>query len=146
MRSSLIALFALPLMFVSPSSRAACPPDPTSPVRGYFAALDRQDFGQALALTDGNAQARTSRMVSTLQSEAARHHARVEVKVTRLAVRSPGAALPGRGVPVPVQFHIDVIGHKWFFNKVARVLEGDAEFYVDPNRADRIVDIQGNLL
>jgi len=46
----------------------------------------------------------------------------------------------------PVQFHIDVIGHKWFFNKVARVLEGDAEFYVDPARAGRIVDIQGNLL
>jgi hypothetical protein len=146
MRSSLVALVALPLLLLSPPTRASTDPDPTSPVRGYFAALDRQDFNRAIALTDGNAQARTSQMVSTLRHEAAQHHARVEVKVTRLAVREPGAALPGRGVPVPVQFHIDVIGHKWFFNKVARVLEGDAQFYVDPARPDRIVDIQGNLL
>jgi hypothetical protein len=146
MRTSLFALVVLSSLLVSPSSRAASEPDPTSPVRGYFAALDRQDFNRAIALTDGNAQERTSRMVSELRQEAAQHHARVEVKVTRLAVRTPGAALPGRGVPVPVQFHIDVIGHKWFFNKVARVLEGDAQFFVDPARADRIVDIQGSLL
>jgi hypothetical protein len=145
MRSSLFALVALPLLFVSPASRAASP-DPTSPVRCYFAALDRQDFSKAIALTDGNAHARTSSMVSTLKSEAARNHARVEVKVTRLAVRAPGAALPGRGVPVPVKFHIDLIGHKWCFAKVARVLEGDVQFYVDPDRPDRILDIQGNLL
>jgi hypothetical protein len=146
MRSLLLALAALSLFGLPASSRAATEPDPTNPVRGYFAALDRQDFGRALALTDGDAQARTSRMVTTLQREAARHHARVEVKVTRLAVEAPGVALPGRGVPVPVRFHIDVIGHKWLFNRVARVLEGDAQFYVDPARADRIVNIEGNLL
>lgn len=146
MRTSLVVLVALSLLLVSPSSRASSGPDPTSPVRGYFAALDRQDFNRALALTDGNAQQRTFSMVSTLRKEAAQHHARVEVKVTQLAVQAPGAPLPGVGVPVPVRFHIDVIGHKWFFNKVARVLEGDAQFYVDPTRADRIVEIQGNLL
>src|SRR4051794_7204909 len=81
--------------------------DATGPVKGYFAALDRQDFSRALALTGGSAQARTSRMVQTLQQQAAEQHARVEVKVRSLAVRSPGVAEPGRGVPVPVSFRID---------------------------------------
>jgi hypothetical protein len=146
MRSSILGLVALSLVVVGAPAQADAPHAPTDCVRGYFDALGRQDFGGALALTDGAAQASTSRMVSTLQQEAASHHARVEVKVTRLAVKSPGAPLPGRGVPVPVQFHIDVIGHKWLCKRVARVLEGDAQFYVDPARAGRIVAIEGNLL
>lgn len=118
---------------------------PAEAVRGYFEALDHQDFQRALALTRGAAQRRTSRMVSTLQREAAAHDARVEVKVKALAVRAPGEVEPGRGVPVPVEFEIDVIGHKWFFHKVARRLEGEARFWVDPERPDRIVAIDGRL-
>lgn len=146
MRSSILSLGALALGLSAATPAADAAPGPTEAVRTYFAALDRQDFTRAIALTDGDAQARTSRMVSTLQKEAAQHHARVEVKVTRLAVQAPGAPELGRGVPVPVQFHIDVIGHKWMFNKVARVLEGQAQFYVNPQHTDRIIAIEGNLL
>ena len=119
-------------------------PTPTSAVRDYFQALGRQDFSRALALTDGAAQMRTSRMVETLKSEAAAHHARVEVSVTRLDVRSPGAP-EARGVPVPVVFHIDLVGKKWCFSKVARTLDGEARFFVDPSRPDRIIAIEGKI-
>jgi hypothetical protein len=120
--------------------------DPAAAVRGYFSALNRQDFGGAIALTDGDAHARTNRMVDQLKQEAAAHHARVEVKVTKVDVRAPGVAEPGRGVPVPVQFHIDVVGHKWCFNKVARKLDGTARFWINAERPDRIVAIEGHLL
>ena len=118
---------------------------PTAAVRGYFRALARQDFSGAIALTDGAAQTRTSHMVDKLKSEAAAHNARVEVKVTTLEVRAPGQP-DERGVPVPVAFHIDVVGHKWCFSKVARKLDGEARFYVDPARPDRIVAIEGRLV
>jgi hypothetical protein len=117
----------------------------TDAVRGYFRALDRQDFTGAIAFTDGAAQASTSRMVNELRSEAAAHNARVEVKVKNLDVRAPGAP-DARGVPIPVAFHIDVVGHKWCFSKVARKLEGQARFYVDPAHPDRIVAIEGQIV
>jgi hypothetical protein len=120
--------------------------DPAAAVRGYFSALNRQDFGGAIALTDGDAHARTNRMVNELKTEAAAHHARVEVKVTKVDVHPPGVAEPGRGVPVPVQFHIDVVGHKWCFKKVARKLDGIAKFWVDAERPDRILAIDGKLV
>jgi hypothetical protein len=118
---------------------------PTQAVRGYFEALNHQDFRRALSMTHGAAQRRTSHMVTTLQRDAAAHDARVEVKVKELAVRAPGSAQPGRGVPVPVEFHIDVIGHKWLFHRVARRLEGEARFWVDPAQPDRILAIDGRL-
>ena len=97
------------------------------------------------AWTHCAAQSRTSTMVQTLKKEAAAHHARVDVKVTKLDVRSPGE--PDKlGVPVPVAFHIDVVGHKWCFSKVARTLDGEARFYVNPARPDRIVAIEGRLV
>jgi hypothetical protein len=120
-------------------------PSPAQAVRGYFDALGRQDFRSALAFTVAEAQKTTSHMVSTLQREAAEHGARVEVQVKEVDVAAPGSPEPGRGVPVPVQFHIDVVGHKWMFHKVARRLEGQARFWVDPDRADRIVAIEGDL-
>jgi len=116
----------------------------TAAVRGYFSALARQDFSRAIALTDGAAQQCTSRMVSKLKSEAAAHNARVEVKVTKVDVSRPGAP-EARGAPVPVAFHIDVVGKKWCFSKVARQLDGVARFWVDPSRPDRIVAIDGRL-
>jgi len=124
---------------------AAAEPSASDAVRCYFQALDRQDFSGAIALTDGAAQASTSRMVDTLKSEAAAHHARVEVKVKNVDVRSPGAP-DARGVPVSVAFHIDVVGHKFCFSKVARKLDGEARFYVDPARPDRIVAIEGRIV
>jgi hypothetical protein len=113
-------------------------------VRGYFQSLARQDFSGAIARTDGTALQCTARMVNKLKSEAARHNAKVEVKVTKVDVREPGAP-EARGVPVPVQFHIDVVGKKWCFSKVARRLDGQARFWVDPKNPDRIVAIDGNL-
>jgi hypothetical protein len=137
-------LFAAALVVPATAARAELS-GPAACVRGYFRALDHQDFGGALALTDGAAQARTSRMVDTLKSEAAAHHAKVEVKVTKVDVQSPGAP-DARGLPVPVAFHIDVVGHKWCFSKVARTLDGEARFYFDPARPDRIVAIEGRLV
>jgi hypothetical protein len=141
MRSAALLLSLLCL----PALGRAAETDPAAAVRCYFQALDRQDFSKALALTDGDAQAQTSHMVSTLKSEAAAAHARVEVQVKKVDVRELGAAEPGRGVPVAVQFHIDVVGKKWCFAKVARRLQGQAKFWVDPARAAKIVAIDGNL-
>lgn len=135
----------LPLLAVLCAPLATAHAGATDAVRAYFQALDRQDFSRALAYTDGAAKGRTSRMVEQLKSEAAQHNARVEVKVKRLDVRSPGVAEPGRGVPVPVAFRIDVVGHKFCFSKVARKLDGEARFYLDPSNPDRIVAIEGNL-
>ena len=129
----------------APFSAAHAESSPVAAVRGYFRALSHQDFRGAIALTKGAAQTRTCNMVERLQSEAAAHNARVEVKVTTLDVREPGAP-DARGVPVPVAFHIDVVGHKWCFSKVARKLDGQARFYVDPDRPDRIVAIEGRIV
>ena len=68
----------------------------------------------------------------------------MEVKVTKVDVRAAGAA-EARGVPVPVAFHIDVVGKKWCFSKVARQLDGEAMFWLDAAHPDRIVAIDGNL-
>jgi hypothetical protein len=138
----LVALFALAVPALA--AHAHADGGPSDAVRTYFQALDRQDFGKAIALTDGAAQKRTSNMVEKLKSEAAAHNAKVEVRVKHLDVRTPGSP-EARGVPVPVAFHIDVVGHKWCFSKVARQLDGEARFYVDPARPDRIVAIEGHL-
>jgi hypothetical protein len=122
----------------------AAPASATNAVRGYFSALGRQDFSGAIALTNGKAQECTSNMVNKLKSEARAHNAKVEVKVTKVDVRAAGAA-EARGVPVPVNFHIDVVGKKWCFSKVARQLDGQAMFWLDPAHPDRIVAIDGNL-
>jgi len=140
---------SLALLFVvaaaSPLALAQGETSPCDAVRGYFQALERQDFGRALALTDGSAQSQTSQMVAELKSEAKAHNARVEVRVKQLDVRPAGALQPGRGVPVPVAFRIDVVGKKWCFSKVARTLGGEARFWIDPERPDRIVAIEGHL-
>src|SRR5690349_1103061 len=109
---SLVVILALAVPAVAAEAHAG----PIDAVRGYFQALDHQDFGKAIALTDGSAQARTSRMVQKLKSEAAAHNAKVEVRVTQLDVRAP-ASPDARGVPVPVAFHIDIVGKKWCFSK-----------------------------
>jgi hypothetical protein len=140
--------FLAPLLFtlVTPVALAhAESAGPAAAVRGYFDALGRQDFGRALAMTDGAAQTRTSQMVDQLKTEAAAHHARVDVKITHLDVRAPGEP-DARGLPVPVAFHIDVVGHRWCFSKVARALDGVARFYFDPQRPDRIVAIEGRIV
>lgn len=138
-------LVLLMSLVMAPVVTSAAECDPGTSVRGYFAALDRQDFTSALALTDQQALASTSHMVDDLRRQAAKNHARVEVKVRKLAVAAP---VPGdaRGLAVPVQFHIDVVGHKWCFHKVARVLEGNARFIIDPQDRGRIVAIEGKLL
>ena len=137
--------FFLPFLLLVVAPAGAHAGGPSDVVRCYFQALDRQDFSRALAYTDGDAKGRTWRMVEKLRSEAAAHHARVEVKVKRLDVRTASAVEPGRGVAVPVAFHIDVVGHKWCFSKIARQLDGEARFYFDPERPDRIVAIEGRL-
>src|SRR4051812_21707910 len=131
--------FVAPLVLVSlaaPVALAHAEAGPSAAVRGYFQALGRPDFCSAIAMTDGAAQASTSTMVDKLKSEAAAHHAKVDVKVTKLDVSAPGTP-DARGLPVPVAFHIDVVGHKWCFSKVARQLDGEARFYFDPQRPDR---------
>jgi hypothetical protein len=124
-------------------SEASC--TPTDTVRRYFQALDHQDFATAIALTDGGAKMRTSSMIDRLKKEAAAAGVTVAVRVKRLDVRAPGLPEP-RGVPVPVVFHIDIVGKKWCFSKVALRLDGEARFFIDPaRRDDRIVAIDGIL-
>jgi hypothetical protein len=130
-----IALTSL-VMAVASSAHAQ---EPTALVRGYFAALERSDFSKAIRLTQGAAQKSTEHMVGTLQSQAAQHHAEVELKVQRLDVRPNDD-----GQRVKVEFNIDIIGKKWVFKKVARTLAGTAEFKIAEN-GDHIEHIDGNL-
>jgi hypothetical protein len=134
----MIRAVALPSLVLALAASARAQ-EPTALVRGYFAALERSDFSKALGLTQGAAQQRTQHMVGTLQHEAAEHHAEVELKVQRLDV-SPN----DDGQHVRVVFHIDIIGKKWVFKKVARTLAGTAEFKIAEN-GDHIDHIDGQL-
>jgi hypothetical protein len=111
--------------------------EPAAVVRGYFAALEKKDFGKALSLTQGEAQACTKNMVGELQQQAAQHNAQVELKVQKLDVK------PADGDRVTVDFAIDVIGKKWFIRKVAKKLSGQAKFKMGN---DQIVAIEGNII
>jgi hypothetical protein len=111
----------------------------------YFEALNRNDFGSALSLTAGAAEARTQQMLGKLKHEADKADARVELHVRKLAVAERA---PTHGaVPVDVVFDIDVVGKRWFFSRVARKLAGTARFLVEPapTSAPRIVAINGAL-
>src|SRR3954454_24999519 len=101
---------------------AASAQEPAAVVRGYFAALEKKDFGKALSLTQGSAQQRTTNMVGELNQQAADHHAEVELEVKKLNVKT------STGDNVTVEFDIDVIGKKWFVRKVAKKLSGQAQF------------------
>jgi hypothetical protein len=133
-------------LVAGPVSASRADSGPTATVRDYFHALGHKDWGHALALTAGAAQARTAQILGTLQREAARADADVELKVRALNVAErPGASLGRRLIPVEVTFDIDVVGHKWFFKKVARHLAGTAQFYVSPRGPSRILAIDGSL-
>jgi hypothetical protein len=106
-------------------------------VQRWFAALESKDFPKAIALTAGAAQERTEHMVGRLVSEAAAHHADVEVKVKHLDVHDEGGA-------VNATFDIDIVGKKWFFRRVARTIAGKARFLF-AGAAQRIVAIDGHL-
>jgi hypothetical protein len=124
---------AITLLLMMAKATAA---DPSALVRSYFEALRRGDFPRALALTDGAAQARTARMVARLRDEAAAKHATVELRLRQLQL----ALIPADGgsAPVDVQFAIDVVGHKWIFSRVARRLQGHAQFLVEDERITQI--------
>jgi hypothetical protein len=130
-------LFALSIVTLArPAATQECSKNATL-VQRWFAALERKDFRRAIAMTEGAAQTRTEHITRRLLSEAAAHHADVEVKVKRLEVGDDGDA-------VHVTFDIDIIGKKWFFRRVARNLSGTARFTVakiDP----RITAIDGRL-
>jgi hypothetical protein len=131
----------LALTCLSVPARARAESSAPSVVRGYFAALERKDFGRALSLTAGSALARTENMVGTLNREAASHNAEVELRVTKLELANSPSEQNG-SAPVKVSFGIDVIGKKWIFRKLARRLRGQAQFYVT---ADQIVAIDGQI-
>ena len=128
------------LVTLSAPARAS---EPASTVRSLFAALERRDFGGALALTKGRAASVLSGMIDALDREAARRHVDVELKVRSLSVTERGRDADGQ-TPVDVAYDIEVIGKKWLFQKVARRLSGTASFYVE-ERAPRIVAIVGML-
>jgi hypothetical protein len=112
--------------------------EPCALVRGYFAALADKNYDKAIQLTSGAAQTRTRNWVGSLEQEAAQHHADVQLRVQRLDVR------PSDGQRVSVTFHIDVVGKKLCFSKVARTLAGVAQFTV-ANNGESIEQIDGHI-
>ena len=126
----------------APSSSAKSAPatSPSKVVRGWFAAIVRQDFGGAIALTRGAAQTRTERVVGELTLGAAAHHASLEVKVHKLDIQAPPA---GSTTPVTARFDIDVIGKRWVFHRLARKLTGVVKFHVATDQ--HITAIDGRL-
>jgi hypothetical protein len=147
MFARLTILFALLSITAHADSTGAQAADPAATVRGYFAALGANDFKRALSLTQGDAQARTERMMGTLHRQAAAAHAKVELKVRKVEVSPPaGQTAEGTPVPVEVRFDIEVIGKKWFITRVARKLAGHAQFLVaSASPEPRIISIEGKL-
>ena len=117
----------------------------SSTVKGYFAALDRQDFDTALKLTSGSAQVRTAKMVGDLKEEAAKHNAKVLVEVKKVEVVELDEEGDGPKT-IEVTFDIDIVGKKWMFKKVARRLNGTARFEVVQDPEPHIVTIDGKLV
>ncbi|MGZ3429594.1 MAG: hypothetical protein ACXVCV_23245, partial [Polyangia bacterium] len=134
-----LMVLACSLTIAAPARATA----PTSTVRSFFAALDRRDFGGALAFTEGTAASVIANMLDTISREAARRHVDVELKVRSLHLTEGERDESGQ-IPVEVTYDIDVVGRKWFFHRVARRLSGTASFYVDGS-APRIVAISGTL-
>ena len=128
------AVATLPLLLV-PLARAQ---EPTSLVRGWFAAVVERNQSRALALTEGSAAQRTADMLDKLKNQEAEHNAEVELKLQKLDVEA------GANDTVKVEFAIDVIGRKWMFKKVARKLTGRAEFTLAES-GEHIARIDGNL-
>src|SRR5437016_3647841 len=142
---SLVSLALVASLFALAARSDASAPRSASvaTVCGYFEALNRNDFGRALALTVGDAETRTRQILGNIQRQANAADAEIELHVRKLAVaeRAPAAG----AVPVDVVFDIDVVGKKWLFSKVARKLAGKAQFVVAPASQPRIVAIVGSL-
>jgi hypothetical protein len=107
-------------------------------VRGFFSALDREDFAGALGRTVGEARARTSRIIDRITGEAARKHVGFDVVTRKINVADRG---PGK---VAAAFEIDIVARFMFFKKVVRRIQGLASFDVDVP-ARRITAIDGAL-
>jgi hypothetical protein len=139
----LVASLSLASSLLVAAPAFASQPGPSSlTVRNFFGALEQRDFGGALAFTGGDAQCTVARLLEKIRHEAARKHAKVELKVRNLqVVEHPATA--GQ-VPVEVTYQVDVIGKKWIFRRVARRLSGTAHFYVD-EKTPRIVTIVGHI-
>jgi hypothetical protein len=103
---------------------ALAPASACAVVRGYFEAIGRKDYGHALALTTGAAQTRTAELLGELARAAREHGAEIELKVRSLQL------LPER---------------RWFFSRVARQLDGRAQFYVEASSLPHISAIVGSL-
>lgn len=102
-------------------------------VRTYFDALRRQDAGRLDGVTVGHAATQTREMLAMLKSEARRHRVRLELRVKELRIQPADPSDCGTGVQA--HFDIAVVARKWLFSQVARVLTGDATFYVGGNLA-----------
>lgn len=129
-----------------PARAAAVPPSAAAGlVERYFDAFRSQDQGRLAAVTRGPAADETRRMLQTLQDEARRRDVGVELRVQDLRI-APAAPGPF-ATPVRARFDIAVVAKKWLMSKVARVISGEATFYVENDRPGgasppRIVDVQ----
>jgi hypothetical protein len=115
------------------AGQAVPPPIAANVVRSYFDAFRRFDRGALGRVTAGEANARTVKMLDTIKSEADRHNVGVELKVKDLHMTTAGPV--DSLTPVGVKFDIQVVAKKWFFSKVAKVLHGQATFFVGKNLA-----------
>jgi hypothetical protein len=107
-------------------------------VRGFFSALDREDFAGALGRTVGDARMRTAQMVHRITSEAARKHVGFDVITRKIDVSDRGLG------KVSAQFEIDIVARFLMFKRVVRKIAGVASFDVDLP-SSRITVIDGTL-
>jgi len=137
--SLLCALLALSLttLVATEEARAYGPQSGSQVIEAYFAALDRENYPEALRYTVGQAHALTSDLVGELHRRSADRHVRVELATRRVAIAPP---IEGA---IQVSFDIDVLGRWAFFRKVVRSIHGQASFVVDDY--GRIVSIAGDL-
>ena len=128
-----LAVVAVAIAAAPPARAASVPPALAAGlVERYFEAFRRQDAGRLDDVTRGPAATETRRMLRILQDEARRRDVGVELRVQdlRIAPAAPGPT----STPVRARFDIAVVAKKWLMSKVARVISGEATFWVDADR------------
>jgi hypothetical protein len=118
---------------------------PDDTVRSFFRALERHDYALARALTVGAAEARLRWWLDNLESEAQANHAELRLHVRSLDISSQSAGDGGDPVPVDVNYSIDVVGRRGWFQRVARRLSGQLRFLVSSAEPTRIESIEGGI-
>lgn len=133
MKRSLIGILCLSFVAALPLRASASATSPTETVHCFFAALARHDYTKALSVTAGPAETALASLLGTVDREASRAHAKVELVVKDLRLKEQAADRSGR-VAVEAHYDLAVFGKRSIFRVLVRHLVGTTKFVVADRR------------